>query len=302
LTEPSRPAGEIGRPRVPVQEGRRESRSCDGRRTAWGGAGSNGAVVTGRVSVEQALARGVPEGYDATRRALHAVAAHVITPARYRATGRIGLRATAGGFGTPPFEVDGRVLRVRVGGTHLFVQGQGLLERAPLSTLGAAARLVLGRDEGDLTWADDLHVRDRPADVDPSAPLAIDPAAADLVAAWLALGDEVLGALHADGFDTSEPQLWPEHFDLAVEALPEPRRASYGCSPGDDAHPEPYAYVSVWSPDAVGGLDDPNWTATAFPGALVGLAEVAAQADPAAWLLGWFRAHRDHLAGPVAQR
>jgi hypothetical protein len=38
-----------------------------------------------------------------TRNALHAMAEHVLAPARYAATGHIGLQATPGGFGTPSF-------------------------------------------------------------------------------------------------------------------------------------------------------------------------------------------------------
>ncbi len=50
-----------------------------------------------------------------TREALHTIAEHVLAPARYAVTGRIGLRATPGGFGTPPFPGSGgeRQLLVR---------------------------------------------------------------------------------------------------------------------------------------------------------------------------------------------
>jgi hypothetical protein len=43
-------------------------------------------------------------------------------------------------------------------------------------------------------------------------------------------------------------QLWPEHFDLSVELGDEAagRRATYGASPGDEAHAVPYVYVSPW--------------------------------------------------------
>ena len=54
----------------------------------------------------------VPSGIVATRRALHRLAEHVLSPTRQRAAGaKIGLRWTLGGFGTPFFgdEVQLRV-------------------------------------------------------------------------------------------------------------------------------------------------------------------------------------------------
>lgn len=86
-------------------------------------------------------------------------------------------------------------------------------------------------------------------------PIAVDPAAAQAIADFFALVWEVLGELQSP-----EPtHLWPEHFDVATEI----GRATYGGSPGDDEHDEPYLYVSVW--DEVD--DDPLWNATAFRGA-----------------------------------
>jgi hypothetical protein len=38
--------------------------------------------------------------------------------------------------------------------------------------------------------------------------------------------------------------LWPEHFDVGISV----GEVNYGVSPGDDAIPEPYAYVGPWSP------------------------------------------------------
>lgn len=60
-------------------------------------------------------------------------------------------------------------------------------------------------------------------------------------------------------------QLWPEHFDLAVDLGSEAKhaRAAYGLSPGDDNHPEPYLYVAPW----VAPEPDELWQATGFSGA-----------------------------------
>jgi hypothetical protein len=48
--------------------------------------------------------------------------------------------------------------------------------------------------------------------------------------------------------------LWPEHFDLGVTV----EAVNYGCSPGDDAVPEPYLYVGPHEPPSSG---NPFWNA-----------------------------------------
>jgi hypothetical protein len=40
------------------------------------------------------------------------------------------------------------------------------------------------------------------------------------------------------------PVLWPEHFDVGISL----DGVDYGVSPGDDAYPEPYAYVGPRTP------------------------------------------------------
>lgn len=180
-------------------------------------------------------------GYGATRRALHSVAEHVLAAALHRATGRIGLRPTPGGFGTPWF--DGR--RLRVEGVDLVVEDGGTVRRAPLTTVGEAAAFV-GVEPG------------APADVyppatglAPGAPLALDPVAAAVVHDWIRVAGEALAAWRAEVADREpgEVQLWPEHFDVALVA----GKVNYGGSPGDDEHPAPYAYVGPWRRDGLAG-------------------------------------------------
>jgi hypothetical protein len=57
---------------------------------------------------------------------------------------------------------------------------------------------------------------------------------------------EQLRAEAAPDDTPSRVQLWPEHFDVAVDMGPEGDRANFGGSPGDAAHPEPYLYVGPW--------------------------------------------------------
>jgi hypothetical protein len=183
----------------------------------------------------------VPTTYPATRRALHGVAEHVLAAARHQATGRIGLRATPGGFGTPPFTVDGAARQVRIEGTDLVVADGGAERRAPLRTIGEAAAFV-GIEPG------------APADVyppatplEPDAPLTVDPAAATTVHGWFHLTDRALAAFRDEhaGQEPSIAQLWPEHFDLAITMA----EVNYGGSPGDDDHEVPYLYVGPWNLD-----------------------------------------------------
>ncbi|TML07060.1 MAG: hypothetical protein E6G41_05415 [Actinobacteria bacterium] len=66
----------------------------------------------------------------------------------------------------------------------------------------------------------------------------------------------------------AEIHLWPEHFDVAIEL----GEATFGVSPGDENHPEPYAYVAPWSAPAPGEF----WNATGFTGAQAPAADAAA--------------------------
>ena len=112
-------------------------------------------------------------------------------------------------------------------------------------------------------------------------PLGVDPASAARLADWYAFGDEVLRALGG------EPVLWPEHFDLAIVI----GEANYGFSPGDEAHPEPYAYVGPFNP-----VEGELWNATAFPGAELGYSELAGVDDQVAAALEFFTTRKESLS------
>jgi hypothetical protein len=191
------------------------------------------------------MTTGVPPSYPATRRSLHAVAEHVLAPALYLATGRIGLRPTPGGFGTPPFAEDGSTRQLRVEGVELVVTDREGERRASLTTIAQAAA-VAGTVPGAPA---SLYPPATP--LDPEAPLTVEPDAAAIVHGWYRSVGTALdrwGAQSADR-EPSPAQLWPEHFDLAI-TLDE---VNYGGSPGDAEHPEPYAYVGPWNPDDLAG-------------------------------------------------
>jgi hypothetical protein len=173
----------------------------------------------------------LPTGYGAIRESLHLVAARVLGAARYLDVGRMGLEAIPGGFATPEF-----------GGRRLAVVGDELRNGAStmrLTTLGEAADFA----------GVDLDAPLPPALVRAATPdtsVAVDQAAATVVADWYWAGRSALGSFTnsiGPDDDPSEPQLWPEHFDLALESGPPPGRANFGVSPGDDGIGEPYAYV-----------------------------------------------------------
>lgn len=183
----------------------------------------------------------------ATRSAFHSLAEHVLAPDLHRATGRIGLRATPGGFGQPEHLVDGARRRVRIDGASLVVDHDAAGESwHPITTLRAAAELV------DLPVGSATGVFEPSSPSDPDAPLLVDVVAARSLGGWFAFVDLAIEELRRRHHDLSPTvvQLWPEHFDLAT-AISE---VNFGGSPGDDQRPEPYLYVGPWSPPPVGGF------------------------------------------------
>jgi hypothetical protein len=201
----------------------------------------------------------LPETFTDTRVELHRLAQEVISPAREQVTGRIGLRATPGGFGTPPFGDDDQ--QVRVDGAELVRQAGDAEDREPL--------------------------------------VGVDEAASRTLAAWYAFGNSLLEELRAEATPAEAPsivQLWPEHFDIAIELGDESdaARANYGFSPGDEDHAEPYVYVGPWAAERATG---PLWNASGFPGAELSYDELLAAADPRRAALDFLREHRDFLRG-----
>jgi hypothetical protein len=184
-----------------------------------------------------------------TRRSLHRVAEHVLSAALKRATGQISLRPGPGGVRTPPLP-DGRVLAV-IDGDVAVIDHDGV-RREPLTTVRAAAEFA-GTEPG-FPWTK------YPPGTDflPDARLAVDVAAARLLADWFALGDIALRALAATlaPGDQPVPQIFPEHLDLAITVA----EVNYGASPGDDAIPAPYLYVGPF--DGAPPGDEGFWNAS----------------------------------------
>lgn len=203
----------------------------------------------------------LPDDYAVTRGALHRLAVYVLSPARKAVTGRIGLRHTAGGFGTPPF---GAGERLRVEGTTLVRRRGDDVETVAITSLSAAAAFA------GVTLSDDPGVgSDPPGLGDPDATLPVSAAAVDAIGVWYGFSTAVLEEFRAElngaGQVCSEVQLWPEHFDLGcnVEGI------NLGCSPGDGYSAQPYVYVGPWNTE---GLEGDFWNAPF--GAVLGYQEL----------------------------
>ncbi len=224
------------------------------------------------------------DSFPATRLALHRVAAYVVSPTRRQAMGRMGLRATPGGFGTPSFSGPDGITRVGVERVDLVVHSAGGRRTQPFSTL-AAAGVFAGLDP-DVDWAAE---HDIPAPGDLGGALEIDAEDAEALARWFAFAWAILEdlSMDPDSVAASDPQLWPEHFDPAIE-IGDPdgkTRASYGFSPGDvtknaTAGPEPlpYLYVGPWYPDEKPESD--YWSAGRL--AILRYADLITEPNPAA--------------------
>jgi hypothetical protein len=233
-----------------------------------------------------------PDVLVRTRLAWHSLAEHVLCAARYRVNGKIGLRFTRRGFGTPFFGADEQV---RVEGTKI-VHTEGERDTPfSVTTLGAAASAI-GVEAG----APDLFEPATPLDLD--RPLELDAAAVTALAWWYGFSAAVMAQLRADAASNpagSPPpslvQLWPEHFDLATDLgdTDGGRRANYGASPGDAEHPEPYLYVGPWDHDRL-EHQDPYWNESF--GSSLPYAALAASANARDTALDFFRSGHGRLA------
>jgi hypothetical protein len=232
-----------------------------------------------------------PAGLAATRLALNRLAVYVVSPARRRANGKIALRWTLGGVGTPFFGDDEQV---RIEGTLLVRQRGGSAAAEPVTTLARAAAFVLDGAPDDGSAAG----HDLPPAGDPEAPLLVDPDAAAFLGDWFGFAHSVLEELRADpaAANAGRVQIWPEHFDAAFDCTPGggDGRATFGASPGDAAVGEPYLYVLP--PENPPGPPE-RWNATSFPGAILQLGGFLDAADQRAAALAFLRDRIGLMAG-----
>ena len=213
----------------------------------------------------------LPSGYPAALFDFHRLGYSVVAEARYQCNGKFGLRYVHGGFGTPFFGDD---VQVRVAGDQLVVQAAAQARATTITTLRQAGEFV-GVDPGS-TAAE--HDSPELGDIDRT--LNVRAEVGDFLGAWFGLATAALEELRFSPgtIDPERVQLWPGHFDPAIAAgdAESGRRATYGFSPGDHSHDEPYIYVAAW-----GGVDrsDPFWNETSFNGASLAYRDLDAADD-----------------------
>jgi len=228
------------------------------------------------------------EDYLETVDALHRLTVYVVSPAQRLVNGEIILRSLPGGFGTFEFG-DGDV--VRIDGTDLVFDGT-TPRRAPITTLRAAADLIgIEPDVGQATQFDVPPLGDL------DAPLHVGAEAAADLAGWYAFVSGLLETLRGEAArhdDTTSVRIWPEHFDVAIDLGSEAdgMRGTYGGSPADAHHREPYLYASPWA-----GRIDPFFGDPTFRGASLTHAELLAADNPTSAGLAFLRRARRLITG-----
>lgn len=233
-----------------------------------------------------------PPATARTRLGLHRLTVYVVSPARRRVNGKIALRWTQGGIGTPFFGADEQV---RIAGTTVVRQRSDVAVSAPITSLREAATFVLD-GAPDTDWAAEFDV---PAVGDVDERLPIEASAAAFLADWYGFAYSVLEQLRSEpaSGEPSRVQLWPEHFDAAFDCSPGGRRVTFGASPGDAAVDGPYLYVLPDETD-----DSGLWNAAGFPGAILPLEEFLGAPDQREEALAFYRSRRDAVAQRGAGR
>ena len=213
----------------------------------------------------------LPANYSSGLVDFHRLAFSVVAEARYQCNGKFGLRHVRGGFGTPFFGDD---VQVRVQGDRLVVQTAGRASHTAITTLREAGEFA------GVTPGTTAAEHDSPDLGDIDRPLDARAEVGEFLAAWFGLATAALEELRFSpgAVDPERVQLWPGHFDPGIAAgdAESGRRATYGFSPGDHSHDEPYIYVAAW-----GQIDrsDPFWNDRNFAGASLTFSELSAAGD-----------------------
>jgi len=223
----------------------------------------------------------VPSGYPAARDGFHRLGYSVVAEARRASNSKFGLRYTHGGFGTPFFGDDEQV---RVEGNSIVVQRGSSVETATITSIAAAA--AFAGVEPTTVAAE----HDSPELGDINADLGTTEEAGRFLGEWYGFSWAVIEELRLTpgAVDVERTQLWPGHFDAAIAMgdAEAGKRATFGMSPGDASHDEPYIYVAAW-----GDVDrsDPYWNETNFNGASLDYSALLAADDAYATALEFVR-------------
>ncbi len=208
-----------------------------------------------------------------------------------------------GGFGTPVFPADGDESGpqrcVCVIGDQICV-GTGAAGASScddcettgekITTLRAAAAFV-GIDEPGTVAME----HDSPELGDIDRMLNISAQVGETLGWWFGLGAEVLAELVAQpgAVNAENVVLWPGHLDIATDiGDPAAGRASYGLSPGDHSHDEPYVYVGAWNEV---DRTESFWNDEHFAGASLAYQDLLGVADPKAMVMEFLLAGYNKL-------
>ncbi len=221
-----------------------------------------------------------PTQLGATRQSLHAFAEYLMSPYRRSVNGKIGLRYTYGGIGTP-FVSGDRQLRIDESGLWLeSPEGTQSISMHSLRLVGEEIGIVPAPPS-------DLYESELRVDLD--AALVVDRGSISFIGEWFGFAMSVLEQLRAEADPEdaamTRSQIWPEHLDIAIELGKDSARASLGASPGDDKHESPYFYVAPWSSPPPSAY----WDGVGFVGAQLELTALADVDDQRSAVLGFFR-------------
>lgn len=215
----------------------------------------------------------LPDNYVAQRLSAHRLAFGVVSEVRRLAAGeKIGLRWVKGGFGTPFFG-DDRQVRV-VGGEIIFQQGKHQASQ-PITSLRAAGEFL------NVTPTQSQREHDSPELGDLDEKLEVSVEANEFLGNWFGCAASAFEELRVGSSnpEATRVQIWPGHFDMAIDLEEGEARATYGASTGDAAEsPEPYLYISPWEAHMM--TDRDFWNAKTFMGATLRYEDLLASDSP----------------------
>ena len=232
----------------------------------------------------------VPPSFADTRAALHRVAVYVVSPARRRSNGKIGLRWTMGGLGTPFFAGPSGDEQVRLIGGTLVRQVGETTTTDRLTNLNRAAAFALDGPP-DTASGEGFDV---PAARRPRRRAGVDDAAAE----WLGTGSVSAGRCSRS---CGPPPRRSNRRGCSCGPSTSTRRSTAGWATGagwprsarrpvTPSISEPYFYVLPADFDELPSSD--LWNASSFRGAVLRLSELVDAPDQRVAALDFFAARQ----------
>lgn len=192
----------------------------------------------------------------------HRLAFAIISESRRLDNKKFGLRWVMGGVGTPFYGED---IQVRLVDGLLVLQEATEVKTAPITTLQAAGDFL------GLTPSGTQREGDSPELGDLNRELNFSKECNDFLGSWFGLSTSVMEEFKLKGNDPAPVQIWPGHFDVATEVSNGKNRSTFGASPGDHNHAEPYFYIG---PHIEIDKSNPFWNAESYSGALMPLGDL----------------------------